>query len=257
MTIKTTIAANGEKRTRVAGIGRLKLGTAAILLLLAVTGGPALGLLATGSGPASDTTSNMVHAEDNNDVTVEIDCNTSQVRVTAPVDDDYGLTVVETSRLGADTSTSRQTPLSGNTTVEVNEAEVVYAYVTDASTGEPITTAVTQCEELPETAATNETDGPSIAIDCDENAVRFTAPEDVSYTARVSSVDVSPTGASTGSMSRTAEGNTTISANGELVMASLDAGDGPVSAIRDCSRIDGYDDLSTDERSCSRDTGNS
>lgn len=256
---RTIAAATEGRKNRVVSIGRLKLGATAIMLLLAVTGGPALGVLATGSGPAPDTTRDMAHtddpddlahaddndelahADDSDDVTVEIDCHTSQVRVTAPADYEYGLTVVEVSQLGTSTSTSTQTPLSGNTTVEGSDAEVVYAFVTDASTGEPVTTSVEQCEEPPGTDATTGTDDPSVAIDCNESTVRFTAPEDVSYTARVSSIDVSQTGASTSTVSRTAEGNTTVPVEDELVIAFIDAADEPALAIEDCSRIDGDD----------------
>lgn len=256
MTDRTAATANENETTRVGrAVRRLKPGAAAGLLILAVAGVSVLGLPATGSGSADDTTVNVANAEEHNDVIVEINCTASEVRVSAPDDSEYGLSVVTVDRAGSSTSTSRQTPLSGNQTVEVSEAEVVYAFVTDPSTGEPITSAVEQCEELP---GANATDDPSITIDCDERTVRFTAPEDVSYTARVSSVDVTPSGASTSTVSQTTQGNTTVSVEADLVIAfaSTDATDEPVSAIRDCSRIADADLASADE-SCLRDSPNS
>lgn len=230
--------------------------TTGALLILSVAGTLALGLPATADSPLNNTTADMTNTEDGDNATLDIDCNASQVRVTAPDDYEYGLTVtvVNVTQSGTSTSTSSRTPLSGNATVEFADTGVVYAFVTDESTGDPVTSESARCSKLLEASAPNATDGPSIAIDCNESVIRFTAPEDVSYTAQVSSVDVSPTGSSTSTVSRTAEGNTTMSVDDELViaLASAESGDEPVSAVRDCSRTDG-DEAERARESCSRD----
>ncbi|MDS0473435.1 hypothetical protein [Natrinema sp. 1APR25-10V2] len=200
----------------------------------------------------------MTNETDSDDATIDIDCDTSQVRVTAPEDYEYGLTVsaVNVTQSGTSTNSSSRTPLSGNTTTEFSGTEVVYAFVTDESTGETRLTASEQCGELPGANETNATAGPSITIDCNETVVRFVAPEDVSYTGQVSSVDVSPTGTSTSTVSGTTEGNTTVPTEGELVIAfaSTESADEPVSAVRDCSRTD-RDEHSTAEDPCSSRNG--
>lgn len=235
----------------------LKRGATAALLILAIASVPALGLSATTGSPANDTLLDVRDAEHSDNATVDIDCNASQVRVTAPDDYEYGLTVatVNVTQSGTSTSTSSQTPLAGNATVEFSQADVVYAFVTDESTGKPMVSQVAGCSELLAANETDATDGPSIAIDCNESVVRFTAPDDVSYTARVSSVDVSPTGSSSSSVSQTAAGNTTVSVDDGLVVAfaSTASADEPVSAVRDCSRTDSDDEPAPAEESCTRD----
>ncbi|QRV15646.1 hypothetical protein JMJ58_01705 [Haloterrigena salifodinae] len=257
MTKKTKATTTEDEPTRIGdSIRRLIPGATAVLLLLAVTGGTVLGLPAAGTGPADDPTIGATDAEaaDDVNVTVKIDCDESDVLVTAP-DDEYGLSVVNVGPSGTSTSTSRRTPLAGNATVTVGDADIVYAFVTDASTGEPITSAVAQCVEEPRTETT---DGPSIAVDCNESAVRFTAPDAVAYTARVSSVDVSPTGASTSTVSGTVTGNATVPIGDDLIvaLASTDDADDPIVAIRDCGRTAG-DERSPAAEPCSSDSSDS
>lgn len=257
MTKKTIVTATEDETTRVgSAIRRLKPGATAVLLLLAIAGGAVLGLPAMGAGTADDMRIGVTNAADADDanVTAEIDCDRSEVLVTAP-DDEYGLSVVNVDQSGTNTSTSRQAPLAGNTTVTVDDADIVYAFVTDTSTGELITSAVEQCEEA---SRTETTDDPSIVIDCNASSVRFTAPDAVTYTAQVSSVDVSPTGASTSTVSRTVEGNATVSTEDDLIIAfaSTDADDDPTGTIRDCGRTAG-DDPSSPAESCSRDSQSS
>lgn len=252
----TAIDYRGVPRVRCAA-RCLTAAATAIVLVLAVAGAPALGLPGTGSGPAGDAPTSATNETDSDDVTVGIDCDASQARVTAPEDYEYGLTVsaVNVTRSGTGTSSSSRAPLSGSATTEFGGTEVVYAFVTDESTRETITAASEQCGELPganETSETNATAGPSIAIDCNESVVRFVAPEDVSYTGKVTSVDVSPTGSSTSSVSGTADGDTIVPTEGGLIIAfaSSESADEPVSAVRDCSRID-RDEPSPAEDSCS------
>ncbi|ELZ13178.1 hypothetical protein C477_22010 [Haloterrigena salina JCM 13891] len=258
MTKKTKATATEDEPTRIGdSIRRLMPGATAVLLLLAVAGGTVLGLPAAGTGPADDPTSGATDAEaaDDVNVTVEIDCDESAVLVTAPDDAEYGLSVVNVGPSGTSTSTAKRAPLAGNATVTVDDADIVYAFVTDALTGEPITSAVAQCVEEPRTETT---DGPSIAVDCNESAVRFTAPDAVAYTARVSSVDVSPTGASTGTVSGTVTGNATVPIGDELIvaLASTDDADDPIVAIRDCGRTAG-DERSPAAEPCSSDSSDS
>lgn len=258
MTKKTRATATEDEPTHIGdSIRRLTPGAAAVLLLLTVAGGAVLGLPAAGTDPADDATVGATDAESADDVnvTVEIDCDESDVLVTAPDDDEYGLSVVNVGPSGTSTSTSRRTPLAGNATVTVGDADIVYAFVTDASTEEPITSAVEQCGEEPRTETTDE---PSIAVDCNESAVRFTAPDAVAYTARVSSVDVSPTGASTSTVSGTVTGNATVPIRDDLIVASAstDDADDSIAAIRDCGRT-ASDERSPAAEPCSSDSSNS
>lgn len=236
---------------------RLKHGATAVLLVLAVAGMTALSVPAIGGSPGTNATGTMMNTDDNTTATVDIDCNASQVRVTAPDDYEYGLTVtvVNVTQSGTSTSTLSRTPLSGNATAEFDGTGVVYGFVTDASTGDPVLTESRHCGDLPGTNPTNKTGAPSIAVDCNESVVNFTAPETVSYTAKVSSVDVSPTGSSSSTVSRTAKGNTTMATTGELVIAfaSTEAADEPVSVVRDCSRVGDTDETNTDGTSCPAD----
>lgn len=234
----------------------LKHGAAAVLLILVASGLTALSLPAVGGSVANNTTGTMTDMEGNTTATVDIDCNANQVHVTAPDDYEYGLTVtvVNVSQSGTSSSTSSRTPLSGNATVEYDGTGVVYGFITNVSNGDPVLTESRRCGSLPGTDTTNATSGPSIAIDCNESIVNFTAPENVSYTAQVSSVAVSPTSSSSSTVSRSAEGNTTMSAAGGLVIAfaSTDAGDEPVSAVWDCSRFGSDTQNTTAKGSCSK-----
>lgn len=235
----------------------LKHGAAAVLLILAASGLTVLSLPAVGGSAATNTTGTTTDMEDNTTATVDIDCNASQVHVTAPDDYEYGLTVtvVNVSQSGTSSSTSSLSPLSGNATVGFNGTGVVYGFITNVSTGDPVLTESSRCGSLPGTDTENATGSPSIAIDCNESVVNFTAPESVSYTAQVSSVTVSPTSSSSSTVSRTAEGNTTMSATGGLVIAfaSTEPGDEPVSAVRDCSRFGSDNQNTTADESCSKD----
>lgn len=226
---------------------------AALIVVVSVF---ALSSPATGGSPTDDTVTDAAVAADHDEVSVEIDCPENRVRVTAPEDDEYGLavTVVNATRSGTSTSASSRSSLSGTATAEFRDGTVVYAFVTDGSDGEPVITESKRCGELPGASAANVADGPTIAVGCDESAVEFAAPEDVAYTARVTSVEASPSGSSTGTVSRTVQGNTTAPIEDGLVIAFAfpESGDEAVSIVRDCSGI-GADEPSQAAESCSAD----
>lgn len=189
-------------------------------------------------------------------VAVEVDCNRSRVELTAPEDYRYDLTVAVANLTPTTNDVSRSTlgSVEGNETVEFDGEGIVFVFVDGQSDGaELVATDVTDCStDLGESSATVQDDDesttterpndtePEIRVDCAGNDVRFTAPEGRDYVAKVVTVAVSPTRSSTQSVTRTLEGNATVSVDDETLVAAFAStgelgDDRTVSAIRNCT----------------------
>lgn len=182
-----------------------------------------------------------VFAQDETPVEVEIDCNRSEVDVTAPEGYQYDLTVTVANLTATSNEISRSTvgSVEGNETVEFADEGVVFVFVEGESDDEPVAVDVTNCSGVGSEANTTvqPDDAPEIRINCTENEVRFVGFEGREYDARVVAMGISPTRSSTSSVAQTLEGNVTVSVDEDaLVAAFASTGDGgTISAIRNCS----------------------
>ncbi|WP_132058032.1 hypothetical protein [Halorussus amylolyticus] len=183
-------------------------------------------------------------------VEVEVDCNRSRVELAASEDFRYEVTVTVANITPSSNDVSRSTlgSVSGNETVALDGEGIVFVFAKDSTDGGGVVaTAVTDCSVATEqsasdegTTATESDDDPGIRIDCNESEVAYTAPEETEYVAKTVSVNVSPTGTSASSATRTLAGNETVSVDeGTLVAAFASTGDlgddRTVSVIRNCS----------------------
>ena len=189
------------------------------------------------NGPAPD---------DESPVAVRIDCNRSRVEFAAPEEYQYDATVVVANVTATNNDVTRSTvgSLAGNETIDFAAEGIVFAFAQDSSDRERIVAAnVTNCSAnatAGRTSARPEEAELAVRVDCAENAVRFVAPEGVEYTAKVSVTGVSPTRSSSRSVTRTLEGNATVSVDEEGLVAAFAStgelgGDRTVSVIRNCS----------------------
>jgi hypothetical protein len=199
-----------DRRTRAALAVLL---CAAVVLTGAVT--------AVTSGPASEPASagDTAHEDAESVVSVAVDCNRSEVAVTAPENYSYRLTVAVVNLTPSTSSVARSTvaPVSGNETVNVTGDGVVFAFVENESAdGADATTSVEYCEADDGPGdGDNETEVaaeslPAIRIDCNESRVRFVAPETHQYTASVAAINVSSTSTSASRQTKTYRGNATV-----------------------------------------------
>lgn len=156
------------------------------------------------------------------DVTLEIDCNESEVRVTAPGTFEYTLRVanvlVTPERSHVSTTTTTE---SGNATVSLSENAIVYAFA--SSDAEVVTSALQNCALEPTPQAPNATQTPnattqppesdvaSVEIDCNASEVQVTAPGDFAYTLQISNIVATAASIDVSTTSRTATGNATVS----------------------------------------------
>lgn len=184
----------------------------------------------------------------NNETTVEaeIDCNRSRVELTVPEDYRCDVTVAVANLTATTNEVTRSTvgSVEGDETIEFTDEGIVFVFVQDRTDGERIvTTDVANCSagasELNTTVRPNDGE-PAIRIDCVENDVRFTAPEGTEYVAKVVVVAVSPTRSSTRSVTKTLEGNATVTVDEEALVAAFAStgeigDDRTVSMIRNCS----------------------
>lgn len=147
-------------------------------------------------------------------VSVEIDCNESEVRVTAPEQFEYTLrvsnVVVTPERSEVLTTTTTE---SGNATVSLTESAPVYVFV---STGAGLaTSAFENCalvaEQANATTTTTEPAPASVTVDCNASEVRVGAPADFSYTVQVSNIVVTPESTQVSTTGLSASGNATVS----------------------------------------------
>lgn len=179
-------------------------------------------------------------------VEVEIDCNRSRVEFTAPEEHRYDATVAVANLTETTNDVTRSTvgSVEGNETIEFDDEGIVFAFARNQSDDERmVATDVSNCST--ETDESNATERPNdadleIQVDCAENDVRFIAPEGSDYVAKVVAVAVSPTSSSTQSVTRTLEGNATVSVDDETLVAAFASSgelgdDGTVSTIRNCT----------------------
>lgn len=217
-----------------------------VLATLALAGlgttGPAIAESATQDPTDLKRGANSLMSENESAVEIDVDCARSRVELTAPdgYQYDVAVTVANVTPTANDVSRSTRSSVEGNATVDLDEEGIVFTLVENRS-GSKVTN-VTDCtgtEATNTTVRPNETDL-EIEVDCEENAVRFVAPERTEYVAKVAVVGVSPTGTSTSSTMQTFEGNATVpvdEAGLVVVFASTDelGDDRTVSAIRNCS----------------------
>lgn len=147
-------------------------------------------------------------------VDLNVDCNESVVRVTAPARFEYVLRVsnLYVTASGTEVFTTATTE-SGNATVNLSEQGPVYAFLFSdaglaASTFEDCTR-----DGATRGPGTTQTPGPSAAtldVDCGAGEVRVAAPADFAYTLRVSTIAVTTSSTEVFTTATTGTGNATV-----------------------------------------------
>lgn len=220
----------GEHDTSVI-LGILGVAIAALLLNSVVTAG-----ITSGGSDATESRSG------DDTISVTIDCNVSEVRVTAPAEAEYSLRVGQTIVGPTSSKTgSTTTDASGDTTVSVEPSDVMFAFV--FQDGETVTSAVKICDDetgAKTTGGPADEGAPSITIDCDANRLRVDAHADQEYTLKVSQLRVTPTGTDSSSEQQTVRGSTTVSfADESAVFAFITTDAGTVAtAHENCMQSD-------------------
>lgn len=148
-------------------------------------------------------------------VTLDVDCDESVVRVTAPAAFEYTLrvsnVVVTPQSTEAFTATTTE---SGNATVSLTEDGPVYAFVSSevglvASAFENCTLS-TDSQTPTETTRAPGSGVASAEIDCNASEVRIAAPSEFAYTLRVSNIVATPQSTEVFTTALTASGNATV-----------------------------------------------
>ena len=227
-----------------------------VLLVLLCVG---VGLLATvplgASGAPSDhgpPTYQTERSENGTVASVELNCTRGEVAVAAPDDYRYRLSIAVVNVTPSTSSTERSTvgPVAGYETVNVTGGGAVFAFVHgESADGERDVTAVEYCGDAgPRDERTDDIGYPletvpAIRVDCDEERVRFVAPDVVNYTASTTVVSVSPTDTSARRAAATFRGDATATVgDGRLVVVFASAGrlgdEQTVSVVRDCGTPD-------------------
>lgn len=200
------------------------------------TGGVAGSPNATGEKPGTN-----AHVSENQpSVGIDVECERQRVAVTAPEDHQYdvSVTVANVTPTASDVSQSTLGSVEGNATVDVDGEGFVVTLVRGQDGSE--VSDVTDCTAGEQGTTTRDDDAiPGIDVDCDDGVVRFTAPEEREYTAKVTAVTATSTGTSTSGTTQTLDGNATVAVDdGALVAAFASTGDlgddRTVSAIRNC-----------------------
>lgn len=210
-------------------LGLLSVGITVVLLGGVVTAGFTDGGSETGESQA-----------EGDAIAVTIDCNASEVRVTAPAEAEYSLRVGQATVGPTSSETeSHTTDASGNTTVSVGSSGVIFAFVMQDA--ETVTSAVENCDDdSGEQTTDRPTDEaqPSITVDCNARQLQVNARADQKYTLRVSQLQITPTGTDLSANQRTASGNTTASlAEERMVFAFVTTDAGTVAtASENCTQ---------------------
>lgn len=222
---------------------------AAVCLTLLVVPGLAVGTSASGTAlpTAAEATPEADLAADHlgeataeqDSVSVEIDCNESEVRVSAPDQFQYVLRVSnvvvtpERSEVLATTTTE-----SGDATVSLTESGPVYVFV---STGGGLAaSAFENCAlvdaQANETTTTTEPAPASVTVDCNASEVQVTASSDFSYQLRVSNIVVTPQSTQVFTTGLSGSGNTTVAVGdaGAVAVFISDGTETVVSAFENC-----------------------
>jgi len=219
-----------------------QVGVAFVAAVLAVSVG-AIGAFGAGGPSVPDQSTTTESGADG--PSIAIDCADEQVRVDAPDDYEYSLTVasVDISAGGLGTQSATSGTYAGDHTASFDADGFAFAFVTDASTGETVAATYENCavaEETTEreTTTADDSDAPSIQIDCNESEVRVTAPEDESYGLEVGSVAVTPGSVDSSNVATSEEGNATVTFEGDLVSVYVTDGDEVVaSAVAYCGDV--------------------
>lgn len=163
------------------------------------------------------------------DADLDVDCNESAVRVTAPAGFEYTLQVSNVVVTASSTEVyTTATTESGNATVNLTAAGPVYAFA--SSDAGLVASAFENCAPVGGSGpnATTRTSGAnvSVAVDCDASEVRVVAPADTAYTLRVSNVVVTATSTEAYTTAQTASGNATVAVGDGAIAAFVFASDG-------------------------------
>jgi hypothetical protein len=246
-----------ERLRRGIDTSRLRIRPSAVALTVLVLAG--MGMLGPVSAEdgAPDATNrkqgmNALMSENESTVTIEVDCNRSNVELTAPEGYQYdaSVTVAKVTPTANDVTRSTLGSVEGNTTVDIEGEGVVFTVVQNRSDDEVTDVAdCTDAETMNTTVQPDDPD-PTIDIDCENDTVQFDASEGTEYVAKVVVVDVSSTGTSTSSTVQTLEGNATVSTDRSGLVAVYastgELGDErTVSTIRNCSSL-GTNDAETE-----------
>jgi hypothetical protein len=190
-------------------------------------------------------------AAQRNPADIDVDCNESVVRVTAPSDFSYTLRVstVLVAPTGTEVFTTTATQ-SGNATVSLSERGPVYAFAF-SGTG-LVASAFENCAADDRRRGPDATTGPETTtgppgpgvptadVDCDAGEVRVVAPSDFSYTLRVSTLFVTPSSTEVFTTARTVSGNATVAVeNADGVAVSVSNETGAVASAFENCRFDG------------------
>jgi len=201
-----------------------------VAAVLAVSVG-ATAAFGAGGPSGSDQSTTAENGDEGPSIT--IDCADEQVRVSAPDDYEYSLTVanVDISAGGLGTQSATSGTYAGNQTASLDADGFAFGFVTDASTGETVAATYENCAlaeattERETTTGADDSEEPSIRIDCNESAVHVTAPEGESYGLEVGSVAVTPDSVDSSNLATSEEGNASVSFEGDLVSVYVADGD--------------------------------
>jgi hypothetical protein len=214
----------GERLVRTAFVVALILG-------FAVASGAPVGVATTHPVERS-------HTDSQQEISVTIDCNASEVQVDAPRGVQYVLrtSLASVQPSATETVTTTRTA-AGDTTEPIPRDGVVFAFVQRG--GQTVASAFENCETAPTAVGTPAPGQPNVTIDCNTSQVNVSAAPMETYTLQTTKIVVTPPLTQTVNDVRTAQGTSTTTVDdADVVFAFVTTGDGTVTrAFANCTDV--------------------